>query len=238
MKRTMLASTLVFSLALVLAAVPVNQAWGAACGPIDLDGSEWWPDSSMKTSVQTLGKVKLRGQMFFRFISQFTVIDPDGDSFYGTYQTDLKGKVQLTPNPGSLEDYIGAKILSVALATGHTVSGGNIQVAKVKALAKVKSVKTGITLSVSISIKATADISVDSQAVRKAKISISLKAKGTKEMSVASSRWWIETKYKAGVKGLGKGTDVGTLDVFLGPNIGKGVPVNEFLAIDDEYNEF
>lgn len=230
MKKTMLASEVVFALALVLAAVPVNQAL-AACGPIELSGSEWELPGSMKASVKKVGKVKLPGQVDLDFQSSaFQVYDPEGQMFYGTYTYDAKGKMQLMPDSDSLRNYIGLKIES--MAAGHDVNYDNLRDISYKTSAKVKSVKTGVALSVSIRIKATADISVDGQPPKKTNISISLKAKGTKVMSVASTRWWLATKYKAGVKGLGKISNPGTLDVILGPNGAEGVLANKFKAID------
>lgn len=241
MKRTMLASTVVFALSLVLAAVPVNQALAAACGPIDLSGSDWNLAGSMKVSVKKVGKVNQSGQVDLGFTgsgSSYWVVDPENDGFTGTYTFDAKGKMQLKAKPIPLQGYIEDKIESMAAAAGHVVVYGNLRDISHKASIKVKSAKTGIALSVSIRIKATADISVDGQPEEKTKISISLKAKGTKVMSVASSRWWLATKYKASVKGLGKVSYPGTLDVILGPNASEGVAAGEFKAIDGLSREF
>lgn len=228
----------------VVAASP-NRAY-AASEPIDLSSSDWDLTGSMKASVKKVGKLKVTGTVQLVFgpnvsegldEGEFKLVDGEGDSLVGTHETPKK-VAELSPDDTSLEDYLTAKIQQVADEEGVDVVVNEVLETSVKVSAKPKSVKTGISLSLRMKIKASVDMTVDGESVV-AKISVTIKGKGLIETTLDGTRWSFDSnKIKASIKGLGRVRYVGTLDVISGPNAGEGLGAGEIKVTDDEGNVF
>ncbi len=232
-----------FSSAILSVSVDKVQA---ASMPIDVGGSSWELTGSLAVNAAKVGKLKLNGAMNLYFgpnddielsEGEFLAVDPEGDSFYGNYATDAKANEILMPDTTSLEDYIKAKIQSAATEAGNTVTVNSVEVTAIKNTAKPKSTSAGISMKLNMAIKANADLTVNGQALV-SKVSISSKSAGVIEMTGAGSHWSVSTTSKASIKGLGKISDSGSLDLIFGPNSSNDLAENEFVAIDDESREF
>ena len=232
------------ALAAVMAALLAGDAL-AAKELIDLSDSQWDLDGSLNAIAKKVGGAKKSGQLAAVFgpnaqeglaDNEFKVTDMDGDSFTGTYETGTKGTV-LTAYTASIEAYVEAKLEAAAAEEGLNVTVNDVEITSDSGTARPKALKMGISLTLNAKVKATVAATVEGRPFATT-VTATLKGKGSNVIGLAGTQWFIPTKIRGSVRGVGGLKDDGTLEVTFGPHAGEGLAEGEVKAVDDDGRVF
>jgi hypothetical protein len=229
--------TLVVMAAFALGILPCPLQ--GAKNAIPLEGTKWVLTGKTTGNVSGVGKLKEEKKITLILgpygndapAGEFLVDDWGGTFYTGTFK--LKNKTYvLNPGNNSLRDYVKERFLALAAAQGIPAEVHTVDLGPVKITVKPKAIKMGISLMLTVNIKATVDGKLDGQDV-KSNLSIIMKHRGEKEIPIEGSTWLNDVKMRVNIKKMAKIKDEGTLTLSLGPQegfLGDG----EFHGLGDE----